>query len=105
MIKRNMKILTDEELEKFKSYFEVIFGNDMIYIKTKNFNRLTPHKYGETFNLLLDKRKITISSYAIGLALNDFKDKHLVEIQNAINKLIVMYQKPNSEDVKKLLYE
>lgn len=91
--KPNIKILTKDELKTFNDYYKISYQNNMILVEPKDFSRITVHKSNETFYLLRNKRRITITTNAINLWKKEFKDKYtLIEVQNAMNALFISYQ-------------
>ena len=94
MSKNNIRLLTSDELLSFTNKY--IFENkeNLLFVKTINFNRPTIHYKTNSFSIVCKGRKITITPEAIELWENNFPEKNLIEIQNAINKLLLMYQKP-----------
>lgn len=103
-MKNNARVLTEEELKFFNDKYSFEIRDDLVFVKTSNFNRLTVHKAVKGFSLSTSIRKLTISSDAINAWNEHFREKYsLIDVQNAINKLIVMYQVPSIDDLKKLL--
>ena len=93
---RNLRALTDEELlyltqnyhfENLGKYIVVSFTGDSR--KTK-----TVHDSSEGFSISSKVRRINISKDAIDLWADgyDYEGYSLIEVQNAINTLIVTYQ-------------
>lgn len=103
MKKNNIRLLTSEELNVFLDKYSFTVKDNFIWVDVKGFNRLTLHPISKSFSISCNNRKITIIPEAIELWNNYFKDKHLIEVQQAINKLILMYQTPKYEDVDKIL--
>lgn len=105
MSKNNIKLLTSEELEAFVKKYKFEVEGLFIWVEVVNFNRPTVHPKNESFSINCNNRKLTISPEAIELWEEHFKDKNLIEVQQAVNKLILMYQKPDAKDVAKILNE
>lgn len=103
---RNIKILNDEEVNFLKDSFFFEIKDDLILVSSTKLNRLTAHKKTENFKLNFKLKKNyswLISSLAVQMweSIND--EYSLIEIQNIINKLIVMYQDPSRKDILNLL--
>ena len=96
----NIKALTNEELAFVVSKYHFSLFNDCIVVNSNN--RKTLHDKNESFSLLLplERRRIKITTKAIDLWIRKYIEKYsLVEVQNAINTLIVTYQSPNEENI------
>ncbi len=88
----------------FCEKYEIFVYNDYVAVKTKNFNRPTFHLKNQPFSLLCSGRKIKFTPEVIKIWEKSYKDKHLVEIQNAVNALLISYQQELSEeDINKML--
>ena len=96
----NIKALTNEELKFVVSKYHFSLFEDYIVVTSNN--RKTLHDKNNSFSLLLplERRRIKISTKAIDLWIKKYIEKYsLVEVQNAINTLIVTYQNPNEENI------
>lgn len=103
MGKNNIRLLTKEELASFVDKYEFKVEGFFVWTTVKNFNRPTVHSINDSFSISCNDRKLTITPKAIELWMECFQDKHLVEVQQAINTLILMYQSPQREDIDKIL--
>ena len=103
MSKNNLKLLSDEQLIEFKEKYTFQILDSLIVVRTSNFNRPTMHDKNKGFFITLNNRKLTITPEAINMWENNFPNTHLVDVQHAINRLFLMYQNPNVEDIKKIL--
>lgn len=96
----NIKALTDDELKFVVERYEFSDMGDSVLVKTGN--RHTLHSKDTGFSLLLPigRRRIKITPKAIGLWLDGYKNKYsLIEVQNAINTLVVTYQSVTAENL------
>ena len=104
MASNNRQTLTEKELNYLNEKYEFSIADDNVLVSVKNYDRTTAHKIDTGFSLNTDVKKIFISSDAIKFWQNSFsKDYTLLDVQNAINTLIVLYQNVSLEDVKKQL--
>lgn len=103
MGKNNVKVMTDDEIRQLDERYDFKVENDNVFIMIKGYNRTTVHPRGKVFSINAKIRKIDIEPEAVEMWWNTFRSKHsLFEVQNAINTLVVLYQSPTVEDVKKL---
>ena len=102
-MKNNIRLLTLNELQMFKEKYTFELEGLFVFVNTKNFNRTTIHPKNAAFSINYNSRKITITPETIELWENHFKNVNLIEVQNAVNRLVLMYQKPQVEDVAKIL--
>lgn len=100
----NVKALTTQELayvaERYS--FEAVGG----YVAVKVGAKKTLHDKAGGFSLLLplERRRIKISPMAIDLWEESFRKGYsLIEVQNAINALLVALQKPTKGAIKEQL--
>lgn len=96
----NIKALTSEELDFVVAKYKFDLFNDCIVVTTNG--RKTLHDMNESFSLLLplERRRIKITKKAIDLWVKRYYEKYsLIEVQNAINTLIVTFQNPNEENI------
>lgn len=103
MSKNNLKLLSTEQLTTFKEKYNFQILDSLIVVRTSNFNRPTMHDKTKTFFIASNNRKLTITPEAIEMWEKYFSDRHLIDVQQAINKLFLMYQTPNVEDIKKII--
>lgn len=107
MKRNNIRLLTDKELNilNYKYTFEI--EDDNILVKLNHIDRITYHDINKPFSInVKNLRKITFNLEAIEIWKNLYNDKlrpNLIEIQQAVNKLIITYQQVNIENVKGLL--
>lgn len=101
---KNLKALTDEELDYIRKAYIFDVYDKYIVVSCSGYNRRTLHDIDKPFLLTTKARKITITVQAINMWLEKYKGKYsLVEVQNAINYLIVTYQPVNDEEIEKQL--
>lgn len=109
MAKNNIKLLTHEQLRQFNTKYTILLEDDKICVKTVNYAKITRHDSDKPFHINAKNiRKIQFSVDAINIWKKfclSYKDNvfTLFDVQQAVNKLIVMYQKPTFENVKQLL--
>ena len=100
MGRNNAKVISDSEMSYLKSRYVFEVDGSQILVKIQNYDRVTAHPLTKGFSLNTKVRKIGLTSEAIKLWDESFKDKYsLFEVQNAINTLISTYQQPSFEDV------
>lgn len=103
-MKNNIKLLTKEELNIFIDKYSFKVDGNYIWVTVKNFNRPTIHPINKSFFIATNNRKITIDVDAVKIWNEYFKEYHLIEVQQAMNKLYLMYQQNlNVNDIKKIL--
>lgn len=103
MSKNNLKLLERNEFETFINKYEFSIHDQYIIVSVKTFNRPTLHDKSKSFSISCNNRKLIITPEAINLWENHFRDRNLIEVQNALNTIILMYQSPNPQDVEKIL--
>lgn len=103
MSKNNLKLLSDEQLIEFKEKYNFQILDSLIVVRTSNFNRPTMHEKTKSFFITLNNRKLTITPEAINMWETHFPNRHLVDIQHAVNRLFLMYQNPTVGDIEKLI--
>lgn len=89
----NVKALTNDELKFVLSKYEFELLGDCVVVKSNH--RKTLHAKDESFSLLLplERRRLKITKKAIDLWSTSFINEYsLVEVQNAINVLLVTSQ-------------
>lgn len=97
---RNVKALNDLELHYIKTKYSFELQGDYIYVSYTEYNRKVVHSINENFILSTKVRKVTVTKDAIEQWIKYYKDDYsLIEVQNAINILIVTYQPVNKENI------
>ena len=97
---RNVKALNDSELHYIKTKYSFELQGDYIYVSYIEYNRKVVHPITESIILSTKVRKVTITKEAIEQWIKYYKDDYsLIEVQNAINTLIVTYQVINNENM------
>lgn len=97
----NVKALTTEELAYVVSKYKFEAVGD--YVAVKAGTKTTLHEKAKGFSLLLplERRRIKIIPIAIELWEQKLPKKYsLIEVQNAINVLLVALQKPTQEAIE-----
>lgn len=101
MPRSNIKLLTKDERAKLNSIYDIKLAGDMIVVKCTHYDRITAHAKDSAFDISSKVRKIHISKEAIDLWIDKFMDKAtLIDVQNAMNALLIGYQSLSYEDVK-----
>lgn len=100
MPKHNIQVLTQDERTYLNNKYDFDVKDDVLIVKVKDYGRVTVHDMNCKFSLNAKVRKITISPEAIQMWHKKFKGKYsLIDVQDAINQLVVTYQTPSDEDV------
>lgn len=101
----NTKLMTEEEIKNFESSYDVSVKNGMIDVTSKTRNMHTMHFFDKSFSLLNKNiRRITFTPFAMQMWRDNFLGVYsLFRVQNAVNSLVVIYQEPTVESVKKYL--
>lgn len=104
----NIHVLKDEEVEMLNGLFSYEVKDDHLLQTPVSFKRTTAYSINSSFSVrykyLNKNRKVKIQAYTIKVWLENFKDKYtLFDVQNAINKLLVTYQKPDIKDISRYL--
>lgn len=97
-------MLTKKELDFLNDkYSFTISGNDVV-VECNNLKRRILHSANESFSLNTQIRRITITKETISLWKNIFKDQYsLLDVQNAMNSLLVTYQPTSVENIQQVL--
>lgn len=105
MSKSNVRLLTKDERQFFHDNYTFELQGSFILIKFKNYGRVVAHSIDKQFSIVSKVRKITISVEAIKLWIEKFKNTSytVVDIQNAMNALIIGYQPTAYDEVKNQL--
>lgn len=104
MAKNNIRLLSKDELNEFINRYSFEITEKYIIVKVNGFNRPTLQHKNEMFSISCKGRYLNITPESIKLWENNFKEYSLIEVQQAINKLYLMYQETvNVKDIKKIL--
>lgn len=102
----NIKILEDEDLRKLKEIYSFKYVKEInsVMVIISNYSKQTAHDISKDFIINAKKfgKKLTISKEAIKFWLNN-TNYNLLDIQNAINRLNLMYQKVTYEKIKEII--
>lgn len=107
MPRRNIHLLTEDDRRYLNEKY--IFGlhDNMLSVKTVNYNRITLHPLDKKIELSTIIRKLTINPDAIKFWYDNVANKRsditLIDIQNAINILTVSYQDITFENILDVL--
>lgn len=107
MSRNNTRIMDAKDLELFlnKYYFDI--DEKYVYVKLKDYGRVTAHERGKSFFIQYrGLRKLTITPEAVEI-WNELVEKqkklNLIEVQQYVNILTLTYQKVNTASVKHML--
>lgn len=107
MARANVKLLTNEELKFFNDVYIFDYDDEYIIVSNKYYNRSTRHSRDATFFINSKVRKLTFTVEAINIWIEldkEFpKEFSLVDIQQAVNTLFVLYKPISKKDVLKML--
>lgn len=105
MSKSNIKLLTKKEREYFKEHYNFELQGNVLLVNCIGYGRVVAHPIDKQFSILSKVRKITISVDAIRLWIEKFKETkyNVVDIQNAMNALLIGYQPTDYNDIKNQL--
>lgn len=102
--KNAVRPITYSEFEFINNKYKFELMGDYIVVHTLDSERATLHKKDKSFILNTALRKLTISKRAIALWEEYFNPEFtLLEVQYAINSLIVTYQDVTVDDVLNIL--
>lgn len=97
----NIRILNDVELHTLNSKYSFKYEGGVILVSTSNYSKITAHTLDKKFYLNTKIGKMTITVEAIKQWVENFKDKYsLIDVQNAINTLIVTYQQHTTSEIE-----
>lgn len=103
----NTKVLSEDELSflinKYSFGVANVDNKQYIVVKSNNYDRMVLHDSTKKFTLNTPIKKLSISPEAINLWLTELNNYSLIEVQNAINALIVTFQDITIEDIKNQL--
>lgn len=103
IFKPNIRLLTKEEIEFFKNEYSFEIYGKYLLVSTKSYKRTVTHDLNKDFFISSKKRKITITKETLKLYKESFSNTYLIELQNAINALIISYQDINEDSIKEQL--
>lgn len=106
MARNNIKLLTDDELEYFKSKYYFELDGDDVVVKLTNRDKFTRHNRYQSFSInCKELRKITFTADAIDIwsKLMDTTPYTLVDVQQALNMLLLTYQEITLDSVLRVL--
>lgn len=101
----NTRALNSEELEFLNDRYSFELIDEYIVTKVKGYDRKVLHDIDKSFVLNTPIRKITITEEAIKYWIHHFRKmgRTLLDVQNAINSLIVTYQDVSKNEVENAL--
>ena len=100
----NLKALSLEELKYFLDRYNIDLIENYIVVTCKTLNRKTLHDLDKGFPLSTSIKKINITKQAIDIWRKSYIGYYsLIEVQNAINTLIITYQNVNDSQIKEQL--
>lgn len=101
----NIHVLTKDELSYFKKNYKFTLKDDLVIVSSINhYKHSVVHQINEKFTISAKPCRITLNTQALSLWAKHYrKNFSPVEVQNAINKLLVTYQIPSKKDLDLLL--
>lgn len=103
MPKNNIKLLNRFEMEQFIKRYSFEPSGSFVVVRVNGFNRPTLQSKFEKFSLYCKGRYLNITPQAIEIWEKNFQNRNLIEVQQAINTLVLMYQQIDVKDVEKIL--
>lgn len=105
MKRNNVRLMTDNELQLLKHRYSFSFDENYIYVDTTLRSRRTLHPVDSPFAINVKKvRKICFSLDAIQIWKSLYEEKvNLLDVQQAVNKLVITFQDITLENVKEIL--
>lgn len=101
---RNMKFLDANLLKFAKENYKFDIMGDFVVVTAIKLNRKCLHPIDENFYIKIYTRKLTITKDTISLWMDKYKNEcSLIELQNAINQLVLTYQNVNDTNIKSIL--
>lgn len=102
MPRSNIKLLTKDERQYLNENYIFVVKDDLLLVKVKDFARTTSHDINHNFFIKSKVRKLTIITDAMKMWIKYFIDSKwtLIDVQNAVNSLIISYQEINFENVE-----
>lgn len=106
MSRNNVKLLTPEQLRLLKEKYIFNYDGENVVVQLSDYNRITKHDAKQKFHINSKIRKIIfipeVIEYWIELGVKNYS---LLDVQQAANKLYVMYQPLTLDNLKKVLHE
>lgn len=100
----NIKLLSDIERKELKARYYFELEGDCVITRLHGYSRATAHSAQEKFSILTPIRKVTFTPTAVQYWSNlGTSNYHLLDVQQAVNMLIITYQPMSIESVKKIL--
>lgn len=107
MARNNVKLLNEKQLDELNSHYYFEPDGDDILVKIYHYGRITRHPMSENFSINAKIRKLVFTTEAMNIWREIYDDektrKSLIDIQNAVNSLYVMYQPITKDSVMKVL--
>lgn len=100
---RNLRALSTEDLLYIMQHYDFEARDGYIFVICKHYKRTCAHPEDTTFSISTPVRKVNITADAISLWKENYSEYSLIEVQNAINSLIVTYQDINEENLANFL--
>ena len=106
MARNNVKLLTEAQLNELNAWYIFKLSDDRknVIVTFSHYNRQTYHSVDSSFSINAKTvRRITFTKEAIGywIELLDKRKKYtLLDVQDAINRMYVFYQKLNLKNLE-----
>ena len=105
--RNNIKLLTQKELEQLNEKYFFELEGDMILVCLHHYDRVTAHPVNKSFHInCKDVRKVCFSLDAIDVwkqMIKKTKKYSLFDVQQAVNKLHLMYLDTTYTNVERML--
>jgi hypothetical protein len=100
----NTRVLTLDELKYFNDRYTFSYMDNYLLVHCSVLNKRTFHDMSKGFSLKSPVRKITISKDAMKIWKDNYAEEYsLIEVQNAINTLMITYQDVNPSQLDREL--
>lgn len=105
MARNNIKLLDSYQLKSIKQRYSFSYdeSSNTISVNIVGYDRQTIHSALYPFSLNTKVRRITITVEMIDIWKKLQFEPHLIDVQQAVNLLYVMYQPISVENVTKIL--
>lgn len=105
MKRNNVRLMTENELILLKKRYKFTIENNKIVVRTSIRSRETLHDIDKPFAINVKKvRKICFSQDAIQIWKSLYEEEaNLLEVQQAVNKLVITFQDITLDNVKEIL--
>lgn len=107
MKRNNVRLLTDQEMEFVKNKYNFILIDDKsMMVRSKIRHRETIHELNRSFVINIKKLRtvrFSVDAMEIWKELKESLKPNLLDVQQAVNKLVITFQDINTNNVCKIL--